>query len=139
LNRQRWPESREVHGTEKDPSLRWATISKPVQWAKGAAREIYKDEEINNSLGVYFRLSSAKSHWFNTMLPRHIASWAIEGWTSPETGKAPYSKLPPFKRWRFALIAFEGPTENSICLAQEITGDRRIEVTISRPDHPWTL
>jgi hypothetical protein len=104
-----------------------------LAWARGAARDIYKDQEVLDSYGVYFRLAGEESSWFNTLIPRHMASWEVEGPPSAERLEQLYSNIPPFKEWRFALIGYVGPKRGYLCIAQEIDGDRLVEVTVRSP------
>jgi len=107
-----------------------------LAWAQGAARDIYKDAKLQNSKGVYFKISGETSRWFRHMLPRHMATWETEGPPSSARLEEVYSNVPPFNEWRFVLLAFSGPNENYVSLAHEISGDQLLEVAISATGEP---
>jgi hypothetical protein len=80
-------------------------------WVKGLARDIYNDDEILNSKGRGRYMISGEARGYNLILPRHCAGSIIGESFDLDT------KLPPFKQWRFVLLAVGiGPA-----------GDERIE------------
>jgi len=110
-----------------------------LEWAKGTARDIHLDKGVLRVRGcVQFRLSGETSRCFHALVPRHLASLEIEGRPNSMTPGGFYSDVPPFRKWRFVLITYEGPIKHYVCLAQEISGDRLIEVAISRTGQPAT-
>jgi hypothetical protein len=116
-------------------------ISRPVErrrdragallWAKGPARELYRDEEISDSCPELWRIAGQNSRWFASLLPRHTAgSWLGEPPVRPVSNRY-LAKPPRFKAWRFVLVAMIESEGLEAFLAEEISGDTPVEVRIS--------
>jgi hypothetical protein len=99
-----------------------------LTWAKGMARDIYKDETILNSRGGGYRVSG-EARLYNLLLPRHCA-YNIIGETPPPGGLD--AKLPPYREWRFVLVGYGEAGNAKFELSREITGDVVVEVEMGQ-------
>jgi hypothetical protein len=85
-------------------------------WAKGMARDVYKDMAIANSKEIVFRISG-EARPYNVILPRHCAGSIIGERFDLN------AKLPPFRDWRFILVGYGEGTEGSFEISREVSGD----------------
>jgi hypothetical protein len=90
-------------------------------WAKGLARDVYKDMAVANSKRIVFRISG-EPRSYNTIIPRHCAG-SIIGQSFDLN-----AKLPPFKEWRFVLVGYGEGAEGSFEISREVSGDVIVEV-----------
>lgn len=104
-------------------------------WARGLARNIYKDKEVLNSTNGRFRIDG-QSQLYHIMLPRHAANSIIGARSIAPSGEMlavtesvdeMLQKLPPFRDWRFVMLT-SGKSEGGLReLAHEISGDVLVE------------
>ena len=73
-----------------------------LTWAKGFARDIYKDKSVLESRCLGFRVSEEK-RWYNLLMPIHTAG-SIIGKNQDHV----LANLPPYKDWRFVLVGCGG-------------------------------
>jgi hypothetical protein len=95
-----------------------------LTWAKGMARDIYRNMAIANSHSVGYRVSG-EARLYNIMLPRHCA-YNIIGETPPPGGLD--AKLPPYREWQFVLVGYGEAGNANFEVSREITGDVVVEV-----------
>ena len=107
-----------------------------LEWACGPARDIHTDCHMKKCRGERYRIPGT-NRWFLAMLPRHKATWEIEG-LPPWEVYPEYPDEPPFERWSFVLIAHPGPQDGYNCLALEVGGAQLIEVAVQQPGQPST-
>ena len=108
-----------------------------LEWARGTARELYRDGEVNDSCPVRWRIAGQNSRWFTSLLPRHKAgSWLGES-SIREVSKNYPAKPPPFKKWRFVLVALIESDGVEACLVKEVSGETLVEVSFLTRRPAW--
>ena len=95
-----------------------------LTWAKGMARDIYRDETILNSTGGGGYRVAGEARLYNIMLPRHCGLSIIGESPSADDLDA---KLPPFKEWRFVMVGYEDSGDSKIEISREIAGNVVVE------------
>jgi len=92
-----------------------------LSWARGRARDIYKDLAICDSKGGILRIPG-EPRPYRVMLPRHCAGSIIGERFDLN------AELPPFKEWRFVLLGYGEGAEGDFEVSREISGDAIVEV-----------
>jgi len=95
-------------------------------WAKGLARNIYKDQEIADSKCGRFRIEG-EARLYHTLLPRHCATSIVGDKPNGDTIEDMVKNLPPFKNWLFVMLAVGKSKDGCWEVAREISGDVSVE------------
>src|SRR6266566_4684166 len=96
-------------------------------WAKGAARDVYRDPEIANSTCGKITIAG-DSTVYAMLLPRHCAGNIIGEFPPGKNMEEVIGNLPPFDLWRFVVVAYRGKGDEVLEFSREISGEVVIEL-----------
>jgi hypothetical protein len=96
-------------------------------WAKGAARDVYKDSEILNSTCGAITLEGDLTV-YKILLPRHGAGSIIGEFPPGRNFDEVAANLPPFEDWKFVVVAYGGSGDQVVEFSREISGDVIVEL-----------